>query len=92
MPLVASPDNGHAILSIVLSPEEYNDARDLGQYDGFAVICPPTSPIRTAGYFEKRQSDWTIAMTNTSFIRDHVEAMNPCDHPDTQAIHGFTAW
>jgi len=59
--------------------------------DGWAVACPPRSPIRSAGYFDQRKERFPKAQPQ-SFIRDHLKAMDLCTHPDSQGLHGFTAW
>ncbi|BGO91104.1 hypothetical protein NBRC10512_005802 [Rhodotorula toruloides] len=65
--------------------------KDNWDLDGWQVICPPQSPLQEAEHFEKRM-DWQ-APEKTSFIGlDHVKAMDVCQHPENQAIHGFTAW
>lgn len=60
-------------------------------YDGWSVICPPGSPIRDAGWLEERLDDWAPPET-PSFIQDHPQAMDICQHPENQPIHGFTSW
>lgn len=65
--------------------------KDNWDLDGWQVICPPQSPLQEAEHFEKRMN-WQ-APEKTSFIGlDHVKAMDVCQHPENQAIHGFTAW
>ncbi|KAK4702708.1 hypothetical protein P7C70_g3518, partial [Phenoliferia sp. Uapishka_3] len=67
--------------------EDYQDNWDL---DGWASICPPDSPLRKAKHFEERQSTWV--QPRPSFIQDHLAAMDFCQFPDRQNLHGFTAW
>ncbi|KAL8293575.1 hypothetical protein RQP46_000276 [Phenoliferia psychrophenolica] len=67
--------------------EEYDDNWDL---DGWASICPPGSPLREAKRFEDRKDAWVPP--RPSFIYDHLTAMDFCQHPDRQTLHGFTSW
>jgi hypothetical protein len=76
----------------VLTPEEYSNPMDQFDHDGFAVICPSDSPLRNATYYEERKANWKDLPKQNGFIRDHVAAMNPCNHPERQGIHGFTSW
>lgn len=65
-------------------------AGENGALDGWTLICSPRSAIRQAHSFELRK-DHNPAPP-TSFIRNHVAAMDVCAHPSRQALHGFTAW
>ncbi|GAA5838080.1 hypothetical protein JCM9279_004120 [Rhodotorula babjevae] len=98
---------GHDVPWVVMAGEHKEmliDAADKGEYlddaatfkenwdlDGWALSCPPSSPIRAAGTFLDRL-DWKRP-AKTSFIGlDHVKAMDVCSHPENQALHGFTSW
>ncbi|KAI5476937.1 glycosyltransferase family 90 protein [Pseudohyphozyma bogoriensis] len=67
-----------------------DDYRDNWDYDGWASICPPGSPIREMKHFDDRSEEWV--QSPPSFIEDHQAAMDLCQHPERQTIHGFTAW
>ena len=88
--LPSSP--AHPLSRTVLTEEESYDAMDNYALDGFTTICPPTSPIRSPemGGFDGRADGWTPKQP--SFIDEHVDAMDLCQHPENQPIHGFTAW
>ncbi|KAM0752829.1 hypothetical protein T439DRAFT_323438 [Meredithblackwellia eburnea MCA 4105] len=73
-----------------IDPKYYEDYQDNWDYDGWASICPPGSPIRTEKRFDDRIN--IMAKRRPSFIYDHVASMDLCTHPDTQNLHGFTAW
>lgn len=66
-------------------------ADDNWDYDGWSVICPPDSPLRKLGRFDTRKDSWKPAHRK-NLIQDHEEAMDVCNHPENQPIHGFTAW
>lgn len=81
----------HGIAFIaVIDEASYGDYQDNWDIDGWASICAPGSPLKLAKGFESRQEDWTPP--RPSFIYDHVAAMDTCNHPDEQPLHGFTAW
>ncbi|KAL8292275.1 hypothetical protein RQP46_001741 [Phenoliferia psychrophenolica] len=58
--------------------------------DGWAMMCPPQSPMRSAAPFVERRDVWVEP--RPSFITNHVASMDLCSHPDRQMMHGFTAW
>ncbi|GAA5999999.1 hypothetical protein JCM10207_006007 [Rhodosporidiobolus poonsookiae] len=78
----------------LLSDTEADDPLDDWSYDGWAQICPPNSPIRRVPSFDDRMKSGHIYSEpkQRSYIKDHVQAMDVCTHPETQLIHGFTAW
>ena len=81
----------HATTTVLTEAESY-DALDNWELDGFTSICPPNSPIRdpNVGGFEARADGWHP--NQPSFIDEHPDAMDMCQHPENQPIHGFTAW
>ncbi|BGP16588.1 hypothetical protein JCM10213_000498 [Rhodosporidiobolus nylandii] len=78
----------------VLSDAEAEDYKDPWEYDGWAQICPPDSPLRRVPPFDDRMTKGHIYTEprHKSFIKDHTAAMDLCTHPESQLIHGFTAW
>ncbi|GJN90841.1 hypothetical protein Rhopal_003855-T1 [Rhodotorula paludigena] len=78
----------------LLSDEEAEDPLDSWEFDGWAQICPPDSPLRRVPAYDDRIRTGRIYSEpkERSFIKDHVAAADLCRHPETQAIHGFTAW
>ncbi|BGP40488.1 Protein O-glucosyltransferase 2 [Rhodotorula kratochvilovae] len=78
----------------LLPDEEADDYLDDWQYDGWAQVCPPDSPLRRVPSFDERMKLGRIyeEPKMRSFIKEHVQAMDLCTHPETQLIHGFTAW
>lgn len=67
-----------------------DDYQDNWDFDGWASICPVGSPLRAAKRFDDRAEIWSPPPP--SFIYNHVASMDLCIHPDSQTIHGFTAW
>ncbi|BGP15572.1 hypothetical protein JCM10213_003316 [Rhodosporidiobolus nylandii] len=98
---------GHDVPWIVVSGEHkklHEEAAKAGEYlddmatfeedwaqDGWTLMCPPDSPMRSAGPYEGRK-EWRASEKRTFIGTDHVKAMDVCQHPESQAIHGFTAW
>ncbi|GAA6037062.1 hypothetical protein JCM8097_005532 [Rhodosporidiobolus ruineniae] len=60
---------------------------DKPELDGFAVVCPPNSPMRQVDHYDFRPP--YVPLNKSSFIGlDHVKAMDLCYHPEYQPIHG----
>ncbi|GAA5967932.1 hypothetical protein JCM11641_005812 [Rhodosporidiobolus odoratus] len=77
----------------LLSDEEAEDPKDNWEYDGWAQSCPPDSPIRRVPSFDERMKRKIYSLpTQRSFIKEHQPGMDLCSHPESQLIHGFTAW
>ncbi|GAA5887796.1 hypothetical protein JCM6882_000754 [Rhodosporidiobolus microsporus] len=78
----------------LLSDAEADNVLDPWEYDGWAQICPPDSPLRRVPPFDKRMETGQIYSEprQRTLIKDHAKAMDLCQHPETQLIHGFTAW
>ena len=56
-------------------------------YPIWAELCAPRSDFRkfSSGLLEPSGS-------YASFISDHVQAMDMCEHPQMMPFHGFTSW
>ncbi|KAK4054576.1 Protein O-glucosyltransferase 2 [Microbotryomycetes sp. JL201] len=78
---------------LLIEKEEEDEVHDNWDYDGWAVACPPHSPLRSEPRFDERVKNIrAVPERHPSFIQDHVAAMDLCDHPTFQPIHGFSAW
>lgn len=55
---------------------------------GFNLACPPDSRIRR--YYDGLE--FGALPVGPSFIEDHRTAMDLCQNPEWQYMHGFTAW
>ncbi|CEQ39606.1 SPOSA6832_01136, partial [Sporobolomyces salmonicolor] len=79
----------------VLDDEEAEETLDNWDYDGWAVVCPPGSALRDVEPFDDRVKEDKIyePPKMRSFIsNNHTAAMDACEHPEMQLIHGFTSW
>lgn len=56
-------------------------------YPTWAELCAPKSNYRkfSSGLLEPSGS-------YASFVSDHVQAMDMCQHPQMMPFHGFTSW
>ncbi|KAM0791241.1 hypothetical protein ACM66B_005720 [Microbotryomycetes sp. NB124-2] len=79
--------------SLLIEKEEEDEVHDNWDYDGWAAACPPHSPLRSEPRFDERVKSMNgVPERAPSFIQDHISAMDLCDHPSFQPIHGFSAW
>ncbi|GAA5893980.1 hypothetical protein JCM5296_004124 [Sporobolomyces johnsonii] len=79
----------------VLDDDEAEETLENWDYDGWAVICPPGSALRDVERYDDRMKEDKIyePPKMRSFIsNNHTAAMDACDHPEMQLIHGFTSW
>ncbi|KAH8918392.1 glycosyltransferase family 90 protein [Atractiella rhizophila] len=56
---------------------------------GFNLACPPSSRLRRA-YDGLESGD--VLPRGQSFVSDQVKAMDLCQNPEWQMLHGFTSW
>ncbi|KAH8928107.1 glycosyltransferase family 90 protein [Atractiella rhizophila] len=61
---------------------------DVSQW-GFNLACPPSSRLRRA-YDGLESGD--VLPRGQSFVSDQVKAMDLCQNPEWQMLHGFTSW
>ncbi|SGY16116.1 BQ5605_C012g06764 [Microbotryum silenes-dioicae] len=57
---------------------------------GWQTLCPRGSPIRNVSYIADRLAK--NERKQITFIEDHKEAMNMCNHSEIQPLHRYTFW
>ncbi|SCV67516.1 BQ2448_5127 [Microbotryum intermedium] len=73
-----------------LIEDELMDFDDDKTLDGWQTLCPVGSPIRNVSHIADRLAK--NERKQITFIEDHKEAMNMCNHPEIQPLHRYTSW
>ncbi|SDA02252.1 BZ3501_MvSof-1269-A2-R1_C50g00262 [Microbotryum saponariae] len=73
-----------------LTEDQLMDFDDNKTLDGWQTLCPRGSPIRNVSHIADRLAK--NERKQITFIEDHKEAMNMCNHPEIQPLHRYTSW
>ncbi|MBW0484194.1 hypothetical protein O181_023909 [Austropuccinia psidii MF-1] len=83
----------HARNGTVLPPQEIDKVQDNASLRGFVGACAPDSPMRMlANGFGHDLLSVRSAGPGGYIGLDHAKTMDMCQHPEWQALQGFTSW